>query len=168
MNLIIENIPELKMAYVRRVGPYGAENIQTMEYLKAWADENHFLHEDTVILGIARDNPQVTLPENCRYDTCLVVDTVSQALVSVALETAVRPQSTTAQDPTIYMGTTPHGKYAVFLIPHTLEGVESAWQNIFPSLSREALEFDPSRPIVERYAAKKINQHLCEICVPIL
>lgn len=155
MNLMIENIPELKMAFMRRVGPYGAENIQTMENLKAWADENHFLHEDTVILGIALDNPQTTLPENCRYDTCLVIDQVSQI------------ETTTTQDKTIHIGTTPHGKYAVFLVPHTPEGVQSAWEHIFPCLSGESLEFDPNRPIVERYAAKKINQHLCEICVPI-
>ncbi len=168
MNLTIEKIPEIKMVYMRRVGPYGAENIQTMESLKAWADENHLLDEDTVILGIAQDNPQVTLPEDCRYDTCLVIDPVSQALVSEAIETGIYPETTTTQDPTIHMGTTPHGKYAVFLIPHTPEGVQAAWQKIFPCLAGESLELDPNRPIVERYAAKKINQHLCEICVPIL
>jgi DNA gyrase inhibitor GyrI len=44
-----------------------------MEKLKSWAGANQLLGDDSVILGIAWDDPQITKPENCQYDTCLIV-----------------------------------------------------------------------------------------------
>lgn len=59
------------------------------------------------------------------------------------------------------------GKYAVFTVKHTAEAVEQAWAEIFPTLSDMGCLPDSSRPILERYAAEKVEQHFCEICVPI-
>jgi DNA gyrase inhibitor GyrI len=150
MNINIETIPSCSIAYVRQLGPYGERNNKTMERLKYWAKVNNLMNSKTVILGIAHDNPQTILPENCRYDACILLE----------------DESFSADD-SIQYGEIAGGKYAVFTVNHTAEAVERAWAEIFPALSEKGCHPDTTRPILERYAAEKIEQHLCEICVPI-
>lgn len=150
MDITIEKIPPYRIAYIRRVGPYGNNNVQTMEEIKKWARANHLFDEETVILGIAQDNPKITEPENCRYDTCVVVS-----------------NNFSSNDDFVNIGNIVGGKYAVFKIDHTAEAVQKAWIEIFPELSEKGYQFDNTRPIIERYAVKMINNHFCEICVPV-
>ncbi|WP_429084210.1 hypothetical protein [Brassicibacter mesophilus] len=39
--------------------------------------------------------------------------------------------------------------------------------DIFPELSRQGYQFDKERPIIERYIVEIVNNHCCEICVPV-
>ncbi|SIT07796.1 hypothetical protein SAMN05421787_11421 [Virgibacillus pantothenticus] len=39
----IEIIPSLRIAFMRRTGPYGPENVKVMERLKKWAAEKKLL-----------------------------------------------------------------------------------------------------------------------------
>lgn len=149
MDIIIEKIPTYRIAYIRQIGPYGINNVQTMEKLKKWAKSHDLFNDESIILGIAHDNPETTKPENCRYDTCIVVsnDSVSDGYVKE--------------------GYIVGGKYAVFKINHTAEAVQKAWIDIFPELLRQGYQFDETRPIIERYIVKMVNNHHCEICVPV-
>ncbi len=149
MRISIETIPACVVACVRRTGPYGAGNVRAMEELKAWAGARQLLNDDAVILGIARDDPAVTAPENCRYDACLVV-----------------PDDFAAYGETC-RGAAAGGRYAVFTVQHTAQAVQKAWREIFPELKRRGLQADLARPIIERYAAGMVQNHLCEICVPV-
>lgn len=146
-----EHIPPCRLACIRRTGAYGRANRETMERLKLWAESEGLLNGDSVILGIARDNPEQTKPEDCRYDACLVV---SEEYAPDA--EAVQP------------GEIPGGLYAVFLVEHTAKALERVWKEIFPELSKRGLEPDGSRPVLERYRQKLVDRHLCEICVPLL
>lgn len=151
MDINIEMIPSYKIAYIRRMGPYGSENVQIMEQLKSWAREKNLFNVNSIILGIAQDNPQFTEPKDCRYDTCLVVSDEFKA-----------------DDKYINFGKIVGGKYCVFTISHTIDAMQKAWMEIFSELSKRNYKFDDRRPIVERYAIQMINKHCCEICVPIL
>lgn len=151
MNVVIENMPACKIAYVRKIGPYGAGNVDTMERLKSWAGTNQLLNDRSIILGIAHDNPEKTKPEDCRYDTCLVVE-----------------KDYVVHDANVREGEISGGRYAVFLIPHTAEAVQKAWGDIFPELFKLGLQYDEARPILERYKGELVRNHYCEICVPIL
>ncbi|GLC31774.1 AraC family transcriptional regulator [Clostridium omnivorum] len=151
MDINIEMIPAYEIAYIRRIGPYGSENVQIMEQLKSWAREKNLLDGNSIILGIAQDNPQFTEPKDCRYDTCLVVSDEFKA-----------------DNQYINFGKIIGGKYCVFKISHTIHAMQKAWMEIFPELSKRNYEFDDKRPIIERYAIQMINNHYCEICVPIL
>ena len=73
MDIMIEKMPAYRIASIRQTGPYGINNMQTMEDLKKWAKSNHLFNDESIILGIAQDNPETTKPENCRYDTCIVL-----------------------------------------------------------------------------------------------
>lgn len=151
MNFSIEMIPSYKIAYIRRTGPYGSENVQIMEQLKSWAKEKNLFNKNSIILGIAQDNPQFTEPKDCRYDTCLVIS-----------------DEIKIDNKYINFGRTSSGKYCVFKINHTVDAMQKAWTTIFLELSKRNYELDKRRPIIERYKAQMIDNHYCEICVPIL
>ena len=64
MIINIEMIPSYKIAYIRRIGSYGSENVKIMEQLKNWAREKNLLNAGSIILGIAQDNPKFTEPKD--------------------------------------------------------------------------------------------------------
>lgn len=151
MDINIEMIPSCKIAYIRRIGPYGLENVKIMEELKSWAREKNLFNENSIILEIAQDNPQFTEPKDCRYDICLVVSDEFKV-----------------DNKHINFGKTIGGKYCVFKISHTVDGIQKAWMEMFSELLKRNYEFDDKRHILERYAVEMINRHYCEICIPIL
>jgi DNA gyrase inhibitor GyrI len=140
-----ENLQNVMIAYMRNVGEYGSKNHELMETFKAFLSENDLFNEDTVILGIALDNPARIPAEECRYDVGLVLngETIKE------LET--RPID--------------NGDYAVFEIEHTTEDVQRFWNDL-PGLA-EKLAIDSKKPIIERYAVKKVKNHLCEFLLPL-
>ena len=146
----IKELPEVKLIFIRRTGAYGPENQQLMETFKAWLKENDLFNEATTILGIAQDNPETTVPENCRYDVGLVVSEFREFDDSRISKTVIQA-----------------GKYALFTVDHTTQAVEQFWRNLPNVLNESNVILDVSRPIIERYQYKMIMTHLCEFCVPI-
>ncbi len=151
MKAEVETLPPSRIAFMRRTGAYGAENQQLMETFKCWASEQGLLDDESVILGVTWDNPDLTPPESCRYDTCLVV-----------------PEKAEIDGESVLISHIFGGKYAVFLIEHTAQAVQKAWLEMFAALSEQSLAFDPSRPVIERYKSAFVRNHQCELCVPIL
>lgn len=149
--MTIEVMPRTRIAYVRRVGAYGPDHAQAMESLKSWAREQQLMGAAT-IFGIAQDNPQATLPENCRYDACIVIaedyslDDLSSAVVKVGELTG--------------------GQYAIYIVEHTAEQMQQAWADIFPMLQSNGWQID-DKPIIERYRGELIDKGYCELCIPI-
>lgn len=150
MTCKIEEIPRCRIAYMRQIGPYGANNYGLMEKLKEWAKSNGLFTKSAVILGISHDSPETTLPENCRYDVCIVVSDEFEITDSSVKETEL-----------------PGGRYVVFTIPHTAEAIQKAWSEVFSQLVGQGYQLDVSRPILERYIPAMVENHLCEICLPI-
>lgn len=52
MKFKVETLPNYRIAYIRRVGPYGPDNIEVMEGLKQWA-RNRNLLESAILFAIA-------------------------------------------------------------------------------------------------------------------
>lgn len=146
----IEEFSQIKIIYMRRIGAYGTENIELMETFKKWLKDKNLFNKDSVILGIAQDNPSITSSENCRYDVGLIVPTFD-----------------VIEKSNIELGHIHDGKYAVFTIEHTAEAINKAWQLIASDLSEMGYSIDGTRPILERYSVRTVDNHLCEICVPI-
>ena len=151
MDTRTETMQPCTIAYMRRTGAYGIECKAVMEQLKLWAKQTNNLNDDSIILGIALDNPEVTAPESCRYDACLVV---SNNFHTDADNVHTRKLN--------------GGKYCVFTVAHTTEAIQQAWSTMFIEISTLEYTLDFSRPIIERYAMKMISKHLCELCVPIV
>lgn len=150
MTYQIEEMSKNRIAYMRRVGPYGEGNYALMKKFKGWAKANGLFTKSAVILGISQDNPATTTPEQCRYDVGVVVS-----------------EQFTTTDTDVDVAELSGGRYAVFTINHTAEAIEKAWGEIFVQLSSQGQQPDVSRPILERYIPAMIDKHLCEICVPV-
>ena len=149
MNMHLETILETTAVCLHRMGPYGGDNRDLMERLKAWAARNGLM-ETSVILGIAWDDPSQTPPEHCRYDVCLV------------------PAGDVPEpDPGMFRGLLPGGRYACFQGPHTPEGVRDLWNGSFTGLAELGFRPDQARPVMERYRPELLTRGLCELCIPV-
>ena len=148
MEFIVEQLPEQSVIYKRRIGAYGSENYELMSALKEWATHKG-LFVNSVIYGIAQDNPANTPSEKCRYDVCLVA-------------THDYPI-----DESVECGIILGGIYAVFTILHTANAVQEFWSYLYQKLHERGLQIDTERPILERYSYKMVEDGKCEFCVPI-
>lgn len=148
MTFVIEQLPIQSIVYMRRIGAYGSENYELMAALKEWANQKDLL-KDGIIYGIAHDN-QYTPPDKCRYDVCLVTEADCQI------------------DESVQRGKLHGGKYAIFTIPHTTEAVRAFWETFVQVLREEGLQFDTSKPILERYKYKLVEDEKCEFCIPLM
>ncbi|GGA75189.1 hypothetical protein GCM10008025_18570 [Ornithinibacillus halotolerans] len=109
----VETLPNYRIAYMRRVGPYGPDNFEVMERLKRWAKEKDLL-ESAILFAIPQDNPETTLPENCRFDASIVISENFQV------------------DDAILEGEITGGEYLIFDVKHTAEDIRQAYSNIVP------------------------------------
>ncbi len=148
----IEEIPSYRIAYIRRFGAYGAVNMKIMSKLKAWAESKDLLYDEkAILLAIAHDNPEITIPENCRYDACIVLS----------------DEYKIDDDSQVSIGEISNGKYAVFKIKHTAEEIQKIWNEAIPYLLNNGLHIDKTKPMFERYIVEMLNNHYCEFCVPL-
>lgn len=145
----IEILPKYRIAYLRQVGPYGPANKEVMEKLKQWADEKNLLTESAVIYGIPQDHPVTTLAENCRYEACIVISN------DLLLDDSVCESEQAG------------GEYIVCKVKHTAEDIKKAWAEIIPAILNSGYQID-NKPIIERFSLEMINNHYCELCVPVI
>ena len=143
----IETFEGVRIAYLRRTGRYGAGNRRLMEELKSRLKAKDLFRADTAILGIALDDPARTPEDQQRYDVGVVL-------------------TDTAEPDGLPVRAIDDGRYAVFEIPHTEEGVSNFWRDLQELTA--GLPLDPARPVIERYAFQKVSAHRCEFCVPLL
>ncbi|PMC34425.1 DNA gyrase inhibitor [Bacillus sp. UMB0899] len=148
MKYKVETLPNYRVAYIRRVGPYGNGNSEVWEKLKIWAGEKNLLNSSTILLAVQQDNPETTLPENCRFDACIVISEEDQI------------------DDSISKSELSGGQHMVFQVKHTKEDIQQAYAAIFPFLQNNGYQIE-NKPIFERYIGDMNNNHYCEICVPV-
>lgn len=129
----IENITHTLLYYLRQQGPYGEGNRVLINKIRKLAPQH-------TIYAIAQDNPALTTASECRYDVGV----------------------THAAHPSLQQQPFTDGKYAVFTIPHTVEGVTHFWAQL-PTLALTIKD----APIIERYSEKMIAHAYCEMLVPI-
>lgn len=98
-----------------------------------------------IVLGIALDNPKTVSPDKLRYDVGII-----------STETGIKGVDSRKLD---------DGTYAIFEVEHTQEEVQKFWKNM-GVLSNE-INIDFQKLIIERYTLDKINNHLCEFCIPL-
>ncbi|OGV52368.1 MAG: hypothetical protein A2X49_02415 [Lentisphaerae bacterium GWF2_52_8] len=65
--------PEMRVASVRRVGPYGPGVGEAFCKLVSWAGKNNLFDGNTLMLGAYWDCPKLTPPEQCRMDACITL-----------------------------------------------------------------------------------------------
>jgi AraC family transcriptional regulator len=155
MNVSVRELPRYRVAYMRYVGPYGAHGIPALwKRFREWMETRGLFGPDSIRLGIGHDNPDVTAPEQCRYDACVVVP------------------ETFAGDKRVNVIDVPGGKYAIAEFVGTADKIREAWEALYRSwLSGSSYQPD-NRPCLEVYrgnpeADGRPGTFHCELCVPV-
>lgn len=109
MNVRIETLPDLKILSVRQTGPYMESAERAWGMLCGWAGPKNLIGPKTLFIGISHDDPQVTAPEDIRYDAAITVDR------DVPVEAPV------------VTGELPGGEYAIITHQGPHEGLEETY-----------------------------------------
>jgi AraC family transcriptional regulator len=72
MNVKLERLKPMRVAFLRHVGPYG-EVGPTWDRLLTIMGKDGYLGGGTMLLGICHDDPEITPPAKIRYDACITV-----------------------------------------------------------------------------------------------
>jgi AraC family transcriptional regulator len=73
-SVALKTFPDTRVAYMRRIGPYGDPGIGRLwQTFATWCGKRGLLR-GREILGVSHDSPDVTAPDKCRYDACVSVD----------------------------------------------------------------------------------------------
>jgi len=152
MNTEIKDMPECEVAYIRKIGPYGKETcepafIELMEY----AGPRNIIGPGKM-LAIYWDNPEVTPPEKCRFDACIMVPDGS------------------APEGRICIQKIHGGPYAVHHAEVKAEEIQQAWQDAFVWLCSSGLEANDG-PCFELYQNNAMEhpegKWMIDICIPL-
>lgn len=149
---LIERKP-VTIAYLRHTGSYGISLMHFwQEQVFPWMVTNNLLGK--VRYGISHDDPEITNPEQCRYDACVEVPE-SFVVTGKAFKTIL-----------------PGGRYAVLSVHGTVEEIEQSWMKMLRDwLPASGYQLD-ARPFLEHYPITagydaKTGAFDCEICVPV-
>ncbi|MGH3428910.1 MAG: AraC family transcriptional regulator [Mycobacteriales bacterium] len=151
--LVVDRHP-VRVAYLRRVGPYGeplSRFWQDVAY--PWMVSNDLL--SCTRYGVCHDDPDVTEPEKCRYDAAVEI-TAPLAAPGKAVIT-----------------TLPGGKCAVTPFRGTASQIGAVWNELLRDwMPSSGLQLD-SRPFLERYSKDssfdpKTGVFTCELAMPVV
>lgn len=112
---LIKQVAQKKLVYIRIIDWYGSPDsyAAAWEKLGKFAREKGLLNKSTEFIGLAFDNPTITLPENCRFYACITINKEVSPEGSFGLQTIKA------------------GQYAVFTLKGAYEGLMDMYYNIF-------------------------------------
>ncbi|KIL16830.1 GyrI-like domain-containing protein [Bacillus pumilus] len=148
MNYKIEMLTNMKMVFMRNIGPYGSkENVEMMKRFKQWINQHQLNDElkEFGIYGVPQDDPGKIPPEKCRYDLMLMTN------------------RDFSKDQMVQTGHFEGGKYAVFTVTHTIEKVNLFWSQLPQMIQNNQLNMRQAS-IMERY---REEEGVCEFLLPI-
>jgi len=151
MEYDIKQLPEVRVAYLRYKGPFGAPIGEFWkEVFTPW--QKAFGLVGKVTYGVAQDDPSTTPPSECRYDAC----------VEVSADYPIQPPAKEAHIPA--------GRYAVARFVGTGADVPGAWGEFFGQI-HGAGQYDQG-PCFERYPADYAMDPAtgvfeAELCIPV-
>lgn len=119
MKVEIKKLPGYRVAYVRQTGPYGPSLQEPWTRIMQWAGKNGLLGPKTEALGISWDNPDLTPPERCRYDACVILPEAFQADEQTLSQSGVNVQRVDG------------GEYACYRRPTRMDEYFQAWRELF-------------------------------------
>ncbi|MGH7461882.1 MAG: AraC family transcriptional regulator [Longimicrobiales bacterium] len=153
MELDITEMAPVRVACLHHTGPYGPPLTEFWnDIFWPWVHAKGL--GGRACYGISHDNPNVTAPEQCRYDACIEVpdDFEPDGLASVTM--------------------LPGGRYAVSHFTGTAATIGDAWATLFrDAIPQSGLQPD-ERPVLEYYPPDAnvdavAGTFECKLCVPV-
>ncbi len=144
--------PPRHVAYIRHVGNY-SEIGKALGRLARWAGPRGLLQQDTHMLSIYHDNPDVTPVKMLRSDACITVPEGTKVNRDIGLMTL------------------PGGTYAAAYLEIDVSQYGEAWNRLFSDWLPESGYQPDDRPCYELYlndpGQHPERKHILEICEPI-
>jgi AraC family transcriptional regulator len=132
MDIRIETLEPVTVAYVRRRGPYQRSAPAAWSTLWRWVDEHDLGAGVRQVIGFGHHNPEVTPPEDLVYDACLEV------------------AGGFASDAVVGRQTLPGGRYALLQVKGAYCGIGPGFDRLREWLPTQDEPFD-WRPWIEIY-----------------
>jgi AraC family transcriptional regulator len=153
MDVHIADLPAVRVAYQRLIGPYGPQiGVFWRQTMAPWM-QSHGL-DGQLCYGVGHDDPSVTPPDKCRYDACVTV-----------------PEGFLPAGP-VSLATLPGGRYAVARFKGQPQTIGNAWMWLTREwLASSGLQCD-DRPSFERFDPAgsfdpATGDMICDICIPV-
>lgn len=155
MHVELRTLPASRVAYLRYTGPYAGLGIANAWKLFAeWCAGQGFTTPRRPMFGVSLDNPNVTAPDQCRYDCCVEVDETFRPQGEIGVETL------------------PGGRYACTRFTGVPADMPPVWQRLYNDwLPESGLRFD-NRPAFEFYDTDFTYDPVtgafsCWLCIPV-
>ena len=136
------NLPDLRVASVRKVGPYGPDVGQAFCRLVSWAVKNQQFNDKSLVIGAYWDCPESTPPEQCRMDACLTLT----------------PEMNPPLEDGIVIQTLPGGLCATYLCSVYNNDFHGVWTEFIDWRKQNNIERD-CRPCYEFYYGTAAENH---------
>ena len=156
MDVRVEEIPEVSLAFIRHVGPYAGDTElfgRLFGRLFQWAGPRGLVSEAPQLVTVYHDDPGVTDPEKLRTSVGLVVPDGTEASGEVGL---------------MKLG---GGRYAQARFEIDVEQYGDAWMSVYGGWLRESGYEPEDGPPFERYLndpeQHPEGKHIVEICLPV-
>jgi AraC family transcriptional regulator len=146
---------ETRVLFVRKTGAYNKAASPAWEALIGFAYKNRLMSNQTQMIGIGLDDPNITDEENLRYDACITFFGDVQPLGEVGIQTIAG------------------GRYAVFLHKGAYSELKEVYRNIFAGWLASSDCILAERQVFEKYLNRdprrtKPENLRTEIWVPVL
>jgi AraC family transcriptional regulator len=154
MKVEIIHRPSYHVAYVTNLGGYDTVKIgAAWEKLCRWAQANGLMNNETVMIGVSYDNPDITPADRCRYYACLTI-----------------PSGITPGNGIGTMDIS-DGKHAVFHFVGTAEEIAGAYRDLYGSWLPQSGYQPTHAPCYEVYhqtpETHPQKRFVMDICMPV-
>jgi len=154
MNVAIRELPSFRVAYVRIRGPYTVEAVtDAFVKLMRWAKPRGLLHDDARIIGVAKNNPDLTPQKKLLFDACITVADTIKA------------------DRLVNIQTLPGGMFAVHHCEIDSHYQEEEWLRLLYHWLATSDYQPDDRPIVNIYnndfETLPLHKVIVDLCLPI-
>ena len=144
-----------RVGYMRFVGPYGSPGIPDLwKRFVAWCTARGLMSPERRIFCVAQDNPNITPPDQTRYDVCIEIDASFEASGEVAVQTI------------------PGGVFACAPFRGTAAEIRPAWVRLLGKTLPDAGYDVELAPAIELYDAdtavdRETGVLTCLLCMPV-
>ena len=150
----IENLPDLHVAYIRSRGPYNYKTIEPVfRQLSRWANPRGLIENGSMFLGVGWSNPVITPEDKLIYDACITV-----------------PESIKA-DRWVDIQVLPGGKFAIHNCEIETDHDEEAWLSFVLNWLASSDYQPDDRPLYQIYyndpETHPLKHQILDLCLPI-
>jgi AraC family transcriptional regulator len=144
-----------RVAYMRFVGRYGSPGIPEMwQRFGNWCAAHGLTSARRRIFGVAQDNPNITPPEQTRYDACIEIETTFEPSGEVEVQTI------------------PGGRFACVPFHGTAAEIRAAWVRLLGKTLPDAGYDIDLAPAIELYEPDsavnpETGEFTCVLCMPV-